>query len=355
MENRSYLKPYHHLVLLLLVLAALPHKLSGQYVVEGRCPSLAATHHVYFSILERWDDFNAISTEMIIKGARLDSTGYFRFEGNEISARQGFYRIHFAPKTSTAVALNSLPENRKHIHFLLTNSDSIYFDISDHRFITKFLTIESTIPLNTDVMKVERKLDSLYHIESNAQSQTHERMMSEKKMALVQQTFDRGGNAMIQLLAIATANLPFEGHEDLYRQLLEDLAEGDYQKSYLQTFKSFVGSKDYSRMRVRNRWLKWVLLLSVLLNLLFIARWLRQSNKKRKTESTLPNLSLLTSKEQQVLGLIATHKTNKEIGAELFISDATVKTHINNIYRKTGVKSRKAAISYWQTQKSTPV
>ena len=36
----------------------------------------------------------------------------------------------------------------------------------------------------------------------------------------------------------------------------------------------------------------------------------------------------------------ALDKTNKEIGSELFISVSTVKTHINNLYKKLNVTSR---------------
>jgi len=56
-------------------------------------------------------------------------------------------------------------------------------------------------------------------------------------------------------------------------------------------------------------------------------------------------LDSLTSKERQILDLIGQHLTNKEIAKELHVSDSTVKTHINNIYRKTGITSRKEAYS----------
>jgi DNA-binding NarL/FixJ family response regulator len=44
-----------------------------------------------------------------------------------------------------------------------------------------------------------------------------------------------------------------------------------------------------------------------------------------------------------VLKLIVTGKRNKEIGAALFISEATVKTHINNLLGKLGVSDRTQA------------
>jgi DNA-binding CsgD family transcriptional regulator len=48
----------------------------------------------------------------------------------------------------------------------------------------------------------------------------------------------------------------------------------------------------------------------------------------------------LTSREKEIVELIMKGKTNKEIEINLFISFNTVKNHIYNIFKKTGVKSR---------------
>ncbi len=48
----------------------------------------------------------------------------------------------------------------------------------------------------------------------------------------------------------------------------------------------------------------------------------------------------LTSREKEIVALIMKGKTNKEIEMNLFISFNTVKNHIYNIFKKTGVKSR---------------
>ena len=51
----------------------------------------------------------------------------------------------------------------------------------------------------------------------------------------------------------------------------------------------------------------------------------------------------LTNRELEVLKLIVSGKSNKDIGSELSISEATVKTHINNILSKLGVSDRTQA------------
>jgi len=56
----------------------------------------------------------------------------------------------------------------------------------------------------------------------------------------------------------------------------------------------------------------------------------------------------LTPRESEVLRLIATGRSNREIARALFVSEATVKTHINRIFAKTGSRKRVAAIGYAQ-------
>lgn len=51
----------------------------------------------------------------------------------------------------------------------------------------------------------------------------------------------------------------------------------------------------------------------------------------------------LTARELEVLKLIVAGKSNREIGTALFISEATVKTHVNSLLSKLGVEDRTQA------------
>ena len=53
----------------------------------------------------------------------------------------------------------------------------------------------------------------------------------------------------------------------------------------------------------------------------------------------------LTSREREVLALVAAGTSNRAIARELFVSEATVKTHLVHIYSKLGVADRAAAVA----------
>ncbi|WP_405610985.1 response regulator transcription factor [Streptomyces sp. NBC_01511] len=54
----------------------------------------------------------------------------------------------------------------------------------------------------------------------------------------------------------------------------------------------------------------------------------------------------LTAREAEVLSLVADGLSNQEIAGRLHIGAATVKTHINNIFAKAGVRDRAQAVRY---------
>jgi DNA-binding NarL/FixJ family response regulator len=63
-------------------------------------------------------------------------------------------------------------------------------------------------------------------------------------------------------------------------------------------------------------------------------------------QTAVPLPDNLTTREVEVLRLIAAGRSNAQIAGELFVSEATVKTHINHLFAKTGARDRAQAVRY---------
>jgi DNA-binding NarL/FixJ family response regulator len=58
-----------------------------------------------------------------------------------------------------------------------------------------------------------------------------------------------------------------------------------------------------------------------------------------------PAVDALSARELEVLRLVASGRSNPEIGKELFVAASTVKTHLDRVYAKLGVNDRAAAVA----------
>ena len=77
-----------------------------------------------------------------------------------------------------------------------------------------------------------------------------------------------------------------------------------------------------------------------------IAAGINEFFKAGEIKTSIPKKDFqLTARELEVLALLPTGATASAIGSMLFLSEATVKTHLANIYRKLGATNRAQAVS----------
>lgn len=78
----------------------------------------------------------------------------------------------------------------------------------------------------------------------------------------------------------------------------------------------------------------------------FFEYFQRSFKEEANTQNEENLLSYLTSREEEVLDLLTQGNNYKAIAGKLFISETTVKTHVNNIFQKLQVNDRTQAVLY---------
>jgi DNA-binding NarL/FixJ family response regulator len=74
-----------------------------------------------------------------------------------------------------------------------------------------------------------------------------------------------------------------------------------------------------------------------------VAEFTRLADQPPPRPQEQPLIEPLTNRELEILALVATGASNKEIAATLFIAEGTVKNHLTNILGKLGVRDRTQA------------
>ena len=327
---------------LILLFILMPLPLFGQYLIEGTFDTSSEFKFAQLDILDEWNEFNTVDSRMIVKSVEISPDGRYRIEGNELSDKYGFYRIRFS-KLENRVSMNSDYSN--FIHFVFSNRDTIY--IQDNNYI-------SNNPIN-ELLKNNITTNRMF-VSQNLISENQKRrsLILSKHQKYCKRQITSGNNGLVNLYSLVSSQYNIQEQPELYKKVYKELLDSNISPKFATSLNDIIKVYDFNKLRQNNNWLIGLFVSSFLLNLILLfILYKRKTNATDLLTST--SIDSLTNKELEILSLMKLKMTNKEIASKLFVSDSTVKTHINNIYRKLGVKSRKEALMTFSSQKSTPV
>ena len=243
-------------------------------------------------------------------------------------------------------------EDHNFLHLILDNNSEIEI-LSDMSSTAPFgaYTIKGN-QANEQMLELSRLIYPSYYFHQI--KFPTELQYSQEKLNRDLLTFaDTCQNVLVGLAAIINTDFDqyFELEEAAYQafgqKLQQDLKEHSYTKDYFRKLLYYKGTAP----SIIPNWIKGIL--AILVCLLGAAVYHIYSLRKHIVElkkslhqqviQPKPVKPSFTNQEEKILLLIQAGKSNKEIAATLFIGLSTVKTHINKLYAKLGVKNRTEA------------
>jgi len=272
----------------------------------------------YVCRIPGFDYMFTISNSMIIAQGDIDTTGNFSIN-LPATRKESLFRLHFIRKGDPASTLIIGSQDVNHVFFIAKQGDRINFEKT------------ARLPISQSVIggsAANAELDRLLgQVASDTAGNTTFISIAESSTS-----------QLVSLLAISHLDKLSEMQKEKVTDLLSHYDPHDGYGAHI--FQEFRTSK------------YWKLYLSG--SVLVVLACLLYGYRYYKQRSVLKTWRGLSQREMDIVGLILSGKSNKEVALALSIELSTVKTHVNNIYAKLKVNSRKDLDRYKGFTSSRP-
>ena len=298
----------------------------------------------YLSVIHSFDDLNTASYDFLRYQVEIDSMGYFEINDMELADEDRLYRLHICKKGDPVSTIIIGGQEENFIHFMMNKKSDVTLVQHDHLPGIQHCKIKGHLTESslTKLFELQKKLNTPPELPS-AQNRS---FIKKQVLNDFQSIADTASNTVIRLLALHFIQESFASldHLPLMERIDNGLTISDYSSPYYKSFANQLSFLQFQSNKTSNSWggwLKWFGLVSLFA---LIASFLWQKNKgqtESKKEDNTKTVQSLSNQEKRVFNLLKKGKSNKEISSELHIEVSTVKSHLNKIYSRLGVKSRK--------------
>lgn len=329
--------------------------LHAQHRFNGYIDNERWHNEVYLSVIDDYRTLKGVNDEQIISKAISNDKGYFEFHGDQLESSNKIYKLHVdncSDANHEANHFEGYCKDSKDILFIAKSGDTINFPLGFEDQV--FCNVKSTNAKTSAFIKIDSLKEDMRFDYAEYRSKANRNLNNNKWFKALHEYGKSLKEPLAELYIYAylsdrSNNFHSYYMEDLktnayYDHLLERLKLNYPNSNYTQQYEAELNSDKYiiSAMTSEKSAFKWIypvlglLLLSLILNGYFLF-----SAKKIKTKTTNVEVKeQLTPQEQNVLDLLLKEYSNKAIADSLFVSVSTIKTHINNIYKKLHVNSR---------------
>lgn len=324
---------------------------NAQYVFTGTIEDDTWNGAAYLSVVDDYRKISGVHAEQIISKTNIINNN-FEFKGNNLDLKNRIYRIHVDNCNDNEQRANHFDghcDNSEELIFIANNKDTIDLPISSNKQM--FCSIRSTNKKSNVFFQIDSLKELMSYDYGNFRSEANRKLNNTKWFSVFQQFGEQLEEPLAELYIY---NFLSDRRSDLHEHYKKDISSNTYYNdlldrllieypntSYTQQYAEELKLDTYIETSKTEFLFPWkfllsaFLILSVLLNLFLWNRF-----KKLKKKEHLDLTKKLTKQEQKIVGLLLENKTNKEIAQEVFVSHSTVKTHINNVYKKLNITSR---------------
>ncbi|MDX8341036.1 helix-turn-helix transcriptional regulator [Draconibacterium sp. IB214405] len=322
---------------------------------------------VFLALLNTPEDIFVASPDFIIAETFINPDGSFVINTHSVPDDERFYRLYLVQGDNASVQF-SATQNKNYVHLLLNRQSAIELSATTRNNSLEITALNGSDDTK-DIFEFDEKFQEQNSELSGQLPKAQSTFLSQELETFIHSVVADANNPYVGLYAlyhIEDKETDFLRNSDFYfnfqKRLEAELPVTPYTEAYSELLDELVGFREFvcEMPGVQPKWKDWLMIIEavIILVLLIILIGLYSRIKKIRGQENDPANNLkplyegLTLKQQEILGLLADGKTNKEIAQELFVELSTVKTHINNIYRQLNVSTRKEAVDFYRSMKN---
>ncbi|NQY30245.1 MAG: response regulator transcription factor [Flavobacteriaceae bacterium] len=326
---------------------------SAQFQFSGEVTDNFKDATAYLTIVDEYQKSDLLLTEKIIQECKIDSLQQFLFKGDFLASKNMLYKIHVDTcndEISDSKHLLNHCETSHSILFIANNTDTVFFPLNDLSQL--FCEIKQSSTHNTAILEINALQETLLNNLQSSKSDAQRTIIYKncfQKLKEFSKSFD---DPLVELYTYhlyaneksfsRSSYLADLKSSNYYADLLERLTHNYPKSDYVKQFTSDLKKDQYTFLEPKNADTSITLyIIGALLVISIIVNIVLFQKTKVKKEPKVDYKTILTPQEQKVFELMHQKSSNKIIADSLFISVSTVKTHINNIYSKLNISSRK--------------
>jgi DNA-binding CsgD family transcriptional regulator len=313
--------------------AILTQNINAASFIKGRIDADSTwSPVVYLSIIPSFDQLYSMSNQMIIESSEMDEVGRFSFETDYLPAENYIYRIHLSKKGDPPASLIIGGKDENHLFLIANNKSNLLIENQSDESLFGRVKINGFLPA-----KMLREIDEmvLFVDTANFNSTSLKRDLMKKALdEKLRQFADTCSFPLVALYAIYKTDIESNIAENpnFYKRFLDKWQ--DEKSPYFEEFRKSIPAE--------NKKQNYSILFGIAgLTLGSILTFFIMKRKPQKSEPA----ENLTIQERKIYSMIQAGKSNKEISNELNIEISTVKSHVNNLYSKLKINSRKEILN----------